>query len=385
MKQNKQIFWLMGLVLALMACQDTEEPYNNIPSLDLEVGYQLNKEDVSNVLVYYTGNINHSEAYFLISESQDMVNARRVEAEYNEHGSTWANLYDLQPATTYYFSFHHFLDHGDVESAQGSFTTYRYALTPITITTNYSNVRNAGFFIFDDNETFASNKQVGCDDDMSYVPSVRIMGEATVYLYRPWQNGSFSYDKVPVNNNMGNFEYGQSIVTPPSPNGTCEMNSLAYEVNINIKAQSTNDMTSVKEITGLEIGNAEGSTAISNSGTCDIPTGTVTPIAKSTDRLTAKMEYIPLSKKESTTVKFRSLIPATFADKEVVINVQISDGSNIAVNTPVYLPGAEWKAGNSYTYDVVVEYTRNAIEVFISDVSVQSWTDGGNDRIDIED
>lgn len=384
-KRYNLIAWLMGAALSLTACQSVEAPYNNIPTLNKEVGYQLNVEDVSNVKIFYRDNINPSQAYFLISESENMQNARKVPAERNENGTTSVNLIDLKAATTYYFTFHHYLDHGDVESTKGSFTTYRYAMTPISVSTNYSNIRSAGFYIFNPEEKFADNKNVNCEEDMKYVPGVRIMNESTVYLYRPWQEGSFSYEDVPVSNNLSSFEYGQVAVTPPNPDVTCEMKNLAYRVILNVKGESSDDMISVKEITGLEIANADGITAISNSGTCNIATGVVTPKENQTDKLVAKMNSIPLAKKEETVIEFRSLIPASFKDNEVKVNVDISDNNNMTIHSPVYLPSSEWIAGNSYEYDIVVIYTRNAFNVVITNVSVQPWTNGGYTKIDIED
>jgi hypothetical protein len=175
------------------------------------------------------------------------------------------------------------------------------------------------------------------------------------------------------------------MVTPPSPDVTCEMKSLAYQVVLNVVANSTDGMTSVKKITGLEIVNSDGCTAISNSGTCNIVTGGVIPNGKQTDKLVAKMGDIPLAKLEKTAVKFRSLIPASFEEGEVQLNVTIYDGNNITVVTPINLPTSKWIAGNTYSYDIVVNYTRNTAKVVITDVNVQPWSNGGSNRIDIED
>lgn len=385
-KRYKLFALLFSMAIVIMSCQSGDYSYNNIPQLTGNMDVKLNVDDVSNVILSYGGLYDPASSYFLISESSDMTNARKVPAGYNGNNTTCVELKDLKAATKYYFTFHYFLDHGDVGSQTGEFTTYRYPMTAVGVKVNYSSIKKAGFFIFDESNKLASNNlMVESLDGELYMPGVKTMYEMTFYLYRPYQNGNFTYEKVPVSNSIGNFEYAKTTVTPPNPVPSCDMTSVAYEVVVNVKVKPSDEQISVKQITGLEFTNRSGSTAISNSGTCNLSTGEVTPIANEKDYLTTKMEPIPLNSTVETPVNFYSLIPAKFEEGEVLLNVLVSDKNNLVVETPIALPAGEWKGGNSYVYNITVNYTRHSYEVVISDVYVQPWRYGGEVKIEIDD
>ena len=385
-KRYKLFALLFSMAIVIMSCQSGDYSYNNIPQLTGNMDVKLNVDDVSNVILSYGGLYDPASSYFLISESSDMTNARKVPAGYNGNNTTCVELKDLKAATKYYFTFHYFLDHGDVGSQTGEFTTYRYPMTAVGVKVNYSSIKKAGFFIFDESNKLASNNlMVESLDGELYMPGVKTMYEMTFYLYRPYQNGNFTYEKVPVSNSIGNFEYAKTTVTPPNPVPSCDMTSVAYEVVVNVKVKPSDEQISVKQITGLEFTNRSGSTAISNSGTCNLSTGAVTPIANEKDYLTTKMEPIPLNSTVETPVNFYSLIPAKFEEGEVLLNVLVSDKNNLVVETPIALPAGEWKGGNSYVYNITVNYTRHSYEVVISDVYVQPWRYGGEVKIEIDD
>ena len=385
-KRYKLFALLFSMAIVIMSCQSGDYSYNNIPQLTGNMDVKLNVDDVSNVILSYGGLYDPASSYFLISESSDMTNARKVPAGYNGNNTTCVELKDLKAATKYYFTFHYFLDHGDVGSQTGEFTTYRYPMTAVGVKVNYSSIKKAGFFIFDESNKLASNNlMVESLDGELYMPGVKTMYEMTFYLYRPYQNGNFTYEKVPVSNSIGNFEYAKTTVTPLNPVPSCDMTSVAYEVVVNVKVKPSDEQISVKQITGLEFTNRSGSTAISNSGTCNLSTGEVTPIANEKDYLTTKMEPIPLNSTVETPVNFYSLIPAKFEEGEVLLNVLVSDKNNLVVETPIALPAGEWKGGNSYVYNITVNYTRHSYEVVISDVYVQPWRYGGEVKIEIDD
>jgi hypothetical protein len=259
-------------------------------------------------------------------------------------------------------------------------------MTAVGVKVNKSNIRNAGFYIFDESDKLVSNNlMVESQDGELYMPGVKTMFEMTFYLYRPYQNGNFTYEKVPVSNSLGNFEYAKTIVTPPNPVPSCDMTSVAYKVVVNVTVKPSDEQISVKQITGLEFTNRSGSTAISNSGTCNLSTGEVTPIPSEKDYLTTKMEPIPLNSTVETSVNFYSLIPTKFEEGEVLLNVLVSDINNLVVETPIALPAGEWKGGNSYVYNITVNYTRHSYEVVVSDVYIQPWQYGGGDKIEIDD
>ena len=79
------------------------------------------------------------------------------------------------------------------------------------------------------------------------------------------------------------------------------------------------------------------------------------------------------------------MIPAKFEEGEVLLNVLVSDINNLVVETPIALPAGEWKGGNSYVYNITVNYTRHSYEVVVSDVYIQPWQYGGGDKIEIDD
>ena len=385
-KRYKLFALLFSMTVVIMSCQSGDYSYNNIPQLTGNVDAKLNVDDVSNVILLYEGLYDPASCYFLISESSDMTNARKIPAGYNANNATCVELKDLKAATTYYFTFHNFLDHGDVGSQTGEFTTYRYPMTAVGVKVNKSNIRNAGFYIFDESDKLVSNNlMVESQDGELYMPGVKTMFEMTFYLYRPYQKGNYSYEKVPISNALGNFEYAKTTVTPPNPVPSCDMTSVAYNVVVNVTVKPRDEQISVKQITGLELTNRAGSTAISNNGTCNLSTGEVTPIPSEKDYLTTKMEPIPLNSTVETPVNFYSLIPAKFEEGEVLLNVQISDKNNLVVDTPIALPASEWKGGNSYVYNITVYYTRHSYEVVISDVYVQPWKNGGEEKIEIDD
>ena len=103
----KAIRYTLGMLLACLAlvgCQEVEEPLNTVPTV--VTGEPLY---VSTNFVTFTGSVSsRAECYFLISTSEDMSDAHQVDVYPYFDGDVtqlWQcpmELGDLQPGTTYY-------------------------------------------------------------------------------------------------------------------------------------------------------------------------------------------------------------------------------------------------------------------------------------------
>lgn len=384
--------WLAPVGMLLTSCQDVDEPYNNIPELG-NMSVALDEDNTAHATLYYYSSDRYWGSYFLVSRWPDMGDPIRIDADYYTaqryyNNYFYANVYDLEADTKYYAQYHRVLDHGDIASPVREFTTYRYAATPVTVIVEANDdYAEAGFFVTETDGTQRANNALyyPTTDWRTYSTKIKVMDEADVYVYKPYKAGSFTYENVPISYSDNFFEYGHTKASPWESYPVCNMTYLNnYNVRLNVRAQATDDAVSKKYIRRLEIANAGTSDAISTSATFNLATGVMTP-DKNSAAVWPATTNIQLNSEKATMVNFYSIIPTSFSEGQVQLNVQVSDEKNLTVNQPVPLGGANWERGNTYTYDVIVYYTRNDIQIVVSDVTVTPWAGNSSETIDIYD
>ena len=330
----------------------------------------------SSAYLYYTWKRDDYSATFLVSTSPDLTGATQYDAR-RSGNSYYANVSGLSSGTKY-FAAVRLSRTGGV-----SFTTPTTEFT--TLTTASASISGSdilgygGFFVEGSDGSVSSNASGNSWEGY-------ITGETNIYVYKPYQKGSFSYQNVPLYYYQEYFEYGRTTISPTNTKGTCSMQRLStYQVELNILPHSTNGATTSRSITSVEIANSGTAQAICTAATVNLATGVITP-TKNSSAVWSQSAKIALASEKASQLYYRSIIPLSFGDGEVKVNIVLNNTSNMTYEVvPVTLPASTWKGGERYTYDIRVNYTRNDVEVTVSDVKVTPWNNNGNTNIDIYD
>jgi len=330
----------------------------------------------SSVYLYYTWKRDDYSATFLVSTSPDLTGAAQYDAR-RSGNSYYANVSGLSSGTKYYAAVRLSRTGGVTFTTP---TTEFTTLTTASASISGSDIQGSGGFFVEGPGGSVSGNTSG------YSWEGYITGETNIYVYKPYQKGSFTYQNVPIYYNQGSFEYGHTTISPTNTKGTCSMQRLStYQVVLNILPHSTTGATTSRTITRVDIANNGKAEAICTEATINLATGVITP-TKSDTATWRQSTDIALASEKASQLYYSSIIPLSFSEGEVKVNIMLSNTSNMTYEVvPVTLPASTWKGGERYTYDIRVNYTRNDVEVTVSDVKVTPWNNNGNTNIDIYD
>ncbi len=219
---------------------------------------------------------------------------------------------------------------------------------------------------------------------MRYIDTQTAVSEADVYMCQLSDSKSkvLSDFNVSVSLTNGAFYYGHTTVSSAAPSAECRMSRATCEVNLNVTCKSKDGYIDDGNIYQVSLVNAAGvkTAPICYTGLCDLLTGRITGVAdpKATVSTSAN---IWLNSSKTYKVTFPAVIPATAAEGDAELRFYVKS-SMVSSPISVPMPAFVWTDGNTYTYDITVNYTAQGVELVIENVTVTAWN--GHDEGDIE-
>lgn len=390
MKTIRYTLLVLLACLSLSGCQDVEEPANTVPTVITNA-----VEKYSGNFAYLSGTVSsRAECYFLISTSEDMNDAQKVEVYpyKNEEKGSWTcnrELGYLTPGTTYYVVLCATDGRSEVKGNVVSFTTnknLRIANISVTPCGNSESEEKTDFIPEDAIGMFLTildgdklsvqdpwNMEVYYRTQKWTLP-VQIMPDNTsrkLYAYYPYYKGIERDYAIPVSLTEGNhYLYGSS-------EGLTQSNSEAYITMRHALTRITFSVTKAKEsavdeyVTNARLYN-NNSKAISLDGRMNVFTGVITSNYYYTDGILKSCKFKPDI--EKVNVIEMLVIPTQFSEDEVAFEIQM--GNHIIYAT---LPATTWERGKHYDYPF--EITLNGLK--LGNVTVEGWENNAGGSIHI--
>ncbi len=351
-------------LLSLNCCQDLESPLNTVPNITTDA-----VESYSGTSAYVSGQVSsRGECYFLVSLSEDMNEAERVDTYpwRSEEDAIWhcgAELYELEPGTTYYVVLCATDGRSEVRGNVVSFTTSSYLTIESVYMADgepYTNdilgvyLANANQHVFEKygNQRAERNGWAGEGNPQRYdLPyNFMITEPTTVYAYIPWNDSSSPdvLNQVLVRSDgsvWNDYQYGSCTVTSENPKANIEMHSAMARLRFILSADA--EVQQSFQVWAISLENKSDAGPLFNEGMLDLTTGNVTSIGNSgsVGRDTGGNLY---TGSESITVDVL-VFPISFTDGELSLHVWTSAG---VVEVPI--PGATWEKGKTYEIPVTV-------------------------------
>lgn len=389
MKTIRYTLLMLLACLSLNSCQDVEDPANTVPTVVTDA-----VEKYSGDYAFLSGTVSsRAECYFLISTSEDMSDAQKVEvySHRNEEKGNWIcgrELGDLIPGTTYYVVLCATDGRSEVRGNVVLFTTNKNIRIANISVTPCGNSESEERTDFTPEDAIGMLLTISNGDKWSvqepwnmeiyyraqkWTLPVQIMPDNTpkkLYAYYPYYKGMEGDYTIPVSLAKGNhYLYGSSEELTQS-------NAEAHIIMRHALTRVTFSVTKAKEsdadeyVTRARLYN-NNSKAISLEGRMNVLTGGITSNYY-TDGIFKDCEFKPEA--EKVNVIEMLVIPTQFAEGEVAFEVQM--GGHVIYAT---LPAATWERGKHYDYPF--EITLNGLK--LGNVTVEEWENNNGGSINI--
>lgn len=350
MKTIRYTLLVLLACLSLNSCQDVEDPANTVPTVVTDA-----VEKYSGDYAFLSGTVSsRAECYFLISTSEDMSEAQKVEVYpyRNEEKGNWIyvrELGDLIPGTTYYVVLCATDGRSEVKGNVVSFTTSAYlSIESVKVDGKNYDADILGIYM-GTNQTviydFANMRATRNNYNGYTLPKSIILTQPSynVYAYSPYNEGNptETLNEIEVwTRGTNDYLYGSCEVTPSNPKANIEMQSALAKLNFTISTDSKEPIT----IGYINLRNIKsGIEALSISGKLDLTTGKITPIPVS-GHDGILMEISKNTIDATTTTNAQMLvIPTSFKEGEIEISVSVN--SQLIRTT---FPTTTWEGGKTY-------------------------------------
>lgn len=373
MKTIRYTLLILLACLSLNSCQDVEEPANTVPTVVTDA-----VEKYSGEFAYLSGTVSsRAECYFLISTSEDMSDAQKLEAySYkNEEKGNWScnrELGDLIPGTTYYVVLCATDGRSVVKGNVVSFTTSAYlSIESVKVDGKDYSWDLLGTYLTDadqyvNNPKYYGNMQTVRSGNNGYkLPHSIILTEPSyrVYAYAPYNEGNSveTINEIEVQAGGTDYLYGSCEVTPSNPKANIEMQSALAGLHFTISTDSKESI-SMSYINLRNVNGESKTEALSIRGKLDLATGKITPVPiPGHDGILINMPNTTIHAGVQANAEMR-VIPTSFKDGEIEINISVNNELVRAT-----LPAGNWEAGKTYEIPLKVNVETNTNMAKIGD------------------
>ncbi len=382
---------LFTLAALAVACEPTEFDRSDAV---LTTGDAV---EITSSSAYLNGKIVTSQSctvWFELSENSEMTDCRNTSSRtLDSESEVTLKAEKLSPNTTYYYrlcgkieyeGYSILAENGEIRS----FTTDKYppARAKIYVSTP-SGDDFVDYFVVENEDIVESSARHLLDGydssrEMRYINTTAAISNADIYMCQLTDTDLSDYRSVSFNLKHGPFYYGHTTVSSIEPEAVCEMRPATCVIKFNITCKPQNNYVDDGGIYQISLVNAEGgkSLPICTSATCDLSTGRVTGV---TDAKAVVSTYtdIWLNSTDTQKASFPAVIPATAGEGEAELMCYVKS-MNVASPIKVAMPAFEWRDGNTYTYNITINYKAQGVELVIESVTVTPWN--GHDEGDIE-
>ncbi len=407
---KKILFYIMAAYafLTLNGCQEIESPSDTIPSITTDAV----EEFYDHGAVLFGEISSKGECYFLVSTSEDMSDARMIEAypeKYDEE--TWlcfAEVGDLQPGTTYYAVLCATDGRSEVKGNIVSFTTSSYLEIESVFKANgepYTDdilgvyLANANQHVFSKygNMRALRNGWAGDGQPQSYdLPYDFVMTESTtVYAYAPYTTkaNDETLDQIYVQaDGHTDYQYGSCTISKENPKANIKMESAMAELLIRLTVEGGSQWDFF-DVSTVNLRNTEKGN-MSFNGTLDLTTGSIDPeFAEGHDGAFVDVNK-RVSKGEGYVEVEMFVVPTEFEDGDLEFVVSTKDGYHMTI--PV--SAAKWEKGQTYEMPLVLKrnnrleiesvfkadgkpYTGDILGVYLANANQHVFEKYGNQRV----
>lgn len=393
MRMNmKAIRYTLGMLLAclaLVSCQEIEEPMNTVPTV--VTGEPLY---VSTNFVTFTGSVSsRAECYFLVSTSEDMSDARRVEVyPYFDSDATqlWQcsmELDELNPGTTYYVVLCATDGRSEVRGNVVSFTTLdALHINSVTYTpwgeespVDFVDETALGGFLFYGSlsgDIWQNNLMIPYDFDNAEwsLPELdSFEGDMAMIAYWPYRQSATPWEFEVYNGT--DYMYGTCEgLNASNLAADIHLNHVMAKVNFSISLEGENTVGGT--IRTVVIGNHDNPETYSRyeaipwEGLLNMTTNTLTPYHNSHDGVWIECNIAP-STEPQTVGTF--IVPTKFDADMAYVELQFDNDYLLSWT----FPDTSWESGYEYTYELII--TENGLR--LGDVIVEEWHDNDEGTI----
>lgn len=356
--------------------------------------------EITSNSAYLCGEIESSRSctvWFAVSENSEMNdswNTSTVTPESEGHLSeVTLRAAKLNPNTTYYYRLCGKIVYDDYYMLAGngeirSFTTDKYPPSKAKVYVSTPSTTDfVDYFVVENGEVVENsvrNKFDGYNSSrkMRYVNTTKAISNADIYMCQLTNEDLSDYKAVSFNLSAGPFYYGHTTVSSIDPEAVCEMRPATCQVRFNVTCKPQNGYVDDGNIYQMSLVNSVGGKTlpICSSATCDLSTGHVTGVTDAKATVSAYTD-IWLNSNDTQKASFPAVIPATAGEGEAELVCYVKSRT---VDSPikVAMPSFEWRDGNTYTYNITINYKAQGVELVIESVTVTPWN--GHDEGDIE-
>ena len=328
--------------------------------------------------------------WFELSENSEMTDSWKTSSVALESGNhlneVTISAVKLSPNTTYYYRLCGKLDYEGYSMLAGkgkirSFTTDKYPPAKVKVYVNTpSDADFVDYFVVENGEVVENGARHSFDGydssrKMRYIKTTTAISDAGIYMCQLTNEDLSDYKAVSFNLSAGPFYYGHTTVSSIEPEAVCEMRPATSEVKFNITCKSQNGYVDDGGIYQISLVNADGGKTlpICSSATCDLSTGHVTGVTDAKATVSAYTD-IWLNSNDTQKASFPAVIPATAGEGEAELWFYVKS-QNVDSPIKVAMPSFEWHDGNTYTYNVTLNYTPQTIEMVIGACTIEPWGD----------
>lgn len=340
---------------------------------------------------------------FWVSETEDFANPLQIDARDEYNRVYFANVYDLKPATTYYYKLVGTDGYATVSSEVKSFTTLAgFQLGKITYTDWDGEVKELpasmmplGVSVFthkDASDYSYYNMSVSYSDGKWQLPYD--FGDTANYgavryctVYTPYTKNDFINEKngglrIYTYKNSPSYQTSMDYLT-----GSAEISGDAHTVNINlthalarVRFHFTIASGSFMDVFGVENLRIE-----QDANQKVVPTSFWYDMRGAGSVLSASefstIDYgggFRIDKSKATDITILSA--PTRASGTVTLKLVCSEDGRV-LSLPIELKADSWKSGGTYDYNVVYDMQN----LYITDVKVTEWNNNQGGNINIYD
>jgi len=388
MKKIRYILMMaLGICAMLTGCQELDEPYNNIPTVQTGDATEVTATSATLTAIVSEGTAN-GEVIFQVSASQDMSDAY-------ESGNML--LRDLTPGTTYYYiaMMRSFDGKYEVKGEMKSFTTLQgLTIKKIILDSEegseeLGSERSFGTFLVEEideiynscgNMNTAYNKEL---NQWSFkAQNITLANQKLkLYAYSPYSKDVpiWSFHSVNVvPKTMSDFLYGSSeVLTQDNLEATIHMKRALARIILSITKNANSSFKS--EIRNVALKNYNAFKKLYTSGSIDLTTGEWNNLVYDSENGANSYgsAFYP-NAEEAKVIEF-GMIPTSFGEKEAYVSFNRIDEYPYVLSTS--LPASEWKAGYQYTYSIALGDSG----ISITDVTIEEWINNDSGDITVND
>lgn len=365
-------------VLAIIAvfmfdgCQEVTSPLNTVPTVTTDAVVKFSGE-----YAYLSGKTSSKgEFYFLVSTSEDMTDARTIEAfPYKRDQDTeWlcdTEVGDLQPGVTYYVVLCATDGRSEVRGNTVSFTTSSYLKIESAFTDDGQPYEGdvLGIYLTDtENRIFEKKgnmRALGKNRTGYDLPYQFVVTEPTkVYAYIPYNEANSDNSLyVNVDNSQGywDYQYGSCLVSKENPRANFEMQSAMAKLLFQIYVDE--GVSSIGLLT-LHLDDVAGNVTdkVSGSGSLNLATGEI--VGDPGDGVDFAVKQWVDGGAYVTVEGY--VIPTSFEDGEVEVSLNwYNDRGDGFLEFPI--PAAKWEKGRIYEIPLTVSFPEEKQPAHIGD------------------